>query len=95
MKKITLQELRDFVVGQPDDAPVELYDGTGNNGPGCVLVQYARSKGIDFVGCGFNNIKLKNLTDIETDFVLDLFVSMSVAEEEAIKTFGELKEKLI
>lgn len=43
---VTLQELADFLLALPDDAPINMYSGEYNDPySGCLMTQYGKAKG--------------------------------------------------
>lgn len=92
----TLQEMKDFIMAQPDEKFVNLYDGSAS-GVGCILVHYCKEKGIDFTFCVFNYAKLGNTRVLEIadeKSLLDLW-DMKYDQECAITNYGELKLQLL
>lgn len=49
---VTKQDMVDFINSQPDDKEVNFLENTYSDQCGCVMVHYAKSKGIDFDECG-------------------------------------------
>ena len=46
---VTLQELADFLLALPDDAPINMYKGDSDaHCGGCLMTQYGKSKGWKF-----------------------------------------------
>lgn len=54
MIKVTEKEMIDFIMAQPRDRPLNMYDNYANDKCGCVMVHYGQEKGFDFHGCGCN-----------------------------------------
>jgi hypothetical protein len=47
MKLISLNDLREFLLSLPDDAPINMSHGV-NDDCGCLMTQYGRSIGLEF-----------------------------------------------
>jgi hypothetical protein len=43
--KVTLQELKEFLLSLPDDTPIDMANPFYNKGCGCLMTQYGKSKG--------------------------------------------------
>lgn len=54
MIEVTEKEMIDFIMAQPRDRPLNMYDNYANDKCGCVMVHYGQEKGFDFHGCGCN-----------------------------------------
>ena len=55
---IPIEEIRQFILNQPDEKMVDLMEGTPNETYGCILTHYCQEKKIDFDYCGFCYISL-------------------------------------
>ena len=62
MKTVTVQQIKDYVLAQPDDKPVDNYQGRSCEKFGCVMVQYGKEiLNLKDFGCGHYNWEyLKN-----------------------------------
>jgi hypothetical protein len=92
MKTYTKEELIDWVMKQPDERPVYMGDGN-NDGCGCVMTQFLRSKRIkfDFVySYGYFQLGLKNkgMIDLGGRRIFEIFV---YGNEPICRNFGDLK----
>lgn len=50
---VTKQQMIDYCFAQPDDRIVNFGENYNNTHCGCVMVQYGKTNGLDFAGCGF------------------------------------------
>lgn len=48
MKKISLLELREFLLTLPDDHPIDMVNGMRGERPSCLMTQYGESIGLEF-----------------------------------------------
>lgn len=49
------EEFVEWILSQPDDRRVNMYEINYNDPYGCVMVQYGKDKGIDFDSVGLRN----------------------------------------
>lgn len=108
MNEILLSEVRQFIRDQPDDREVHLYEGKPEDKTGCVLAQFMKSKGMEFVYCGFGMVQVKSgrskviindLTD-NSGSIINLFRSEFAdtpppCKLNVLTTYGALKAQLV
>lgn len=101
MKKFKFQEVINFIKETPDDTPIDFGNSTNDENCGCLIVQFGRSKGLDFSSCnykgdnfytgsgyGFYGFPVAIIEDFPHKNVVDYFNGDHAA------TFGEVKEYL-
>lgn len=93
-KKISLEEMRDYILAQPDDRPVDmLMNNNRKDQCGCVMIEYARDHDIPCSSVGTRTFfRIGAESDAELDFQMrDLIEGAFNARP---KNFGELKQLL-
>ena len=95
MIKVTEKEMIDFIMAQPRDRPLNMYDNYTDDKCGCVMVHYGQAKGFEFDGCGYNEWEKEYEDDnpivvakLANDRLYYDFVKNST------KTYGEAQDKL-
>lgn len=94
---LKLETLYNFIQAQPDERPVDIYEGMASDPVGCVLIHYGKDNNIPITYAGFGfyytNEKEHN---VEGSGVLDLIDSDKCWKTNPdIKTYGELKKVLL
>lgn len=97
MQIVTAQEIKDYVLAQSDDKPVDNNQNSsfGESGCGCIMVQYGRERlGLENFGCGFSSWEngTTKLYRIENNEHIDYIFGLGLGQFLGIKTFGELKQ---
>jgi hypothetical protein len=98
MKTFTFSEFKDWILGQPDDAPINMRNSINTpENCGCLLIQFGRTKGLSFHGCGFNILNDSNHRTVaeiggENDCECVSLISRALKHE--VKTFKEVKRLL-
>jgi hypothetical protein len=102
--QVTCQEIADFLLSLPDDTPVTNISGDNSREVGCIMTQFARSKGWKFEHSysvfGKWEDKDGNVVAVISDFishvtVLDaLFQSNEYSSKFVYGTAGHLKARL-
>lgn len=52
MKSFTLDDLREFVLSQPDERKVDMAAHSSGHHTGCLMVHFGKSRGFDGFYCG-------------------------------------------
>ena len=97
---VTVKQLHDYVLAQPDDKPVRNGENDANDECGCVMVQYANDvlKLPKNYACGFNNWNNKGenieFARIQGGTRIHRIFSLTFTQFCDIKTFGELKDAI-
>jgi hypothetical protein len=97
---VTAQQIKDYVLGQPDDKPVNNENNYSNSNCGCVMIQYGKEKlGLNDFSCGFSVWEILDddeynpIFELEDGLIIsDIFKISSWTNFTNIKTFGELKK---
>lgn len=99
----TFKELKDFVLSQPDEQPIDMADNIGNSGEkcGCILVQYGRTKKPNSTvrACSVTHIFFSDENKImpleeDTLKVFD-FIASCISNDELVKNFKIAKEMIL
>ena len=97
MQYITMKEMREYILSQPDEKPVNMkvnHSPVGSEQCGCLMVQYAHEVlKLDDVNCGMNSIHNRRGKQAHVDFNMGRLIDMGFTNHS--KTFGELKKYLI
>ena len=92
VKIVTAQEIRDYVLAQPDDRPIDNYNPNSEDGCGCVMVNYGRDiLKLKKFGCGFQSWTGEKRITLEIG-IDEIFEAMGWNGFCEAKTFGELKK---
>lgn len=100
MKKITEQQIIDYINSQPADKKVDMYEPTSSQECGCVMVHYAKDKIKEFadrpITCGFSNFTSVTKKGIKSNRYLERSISAIIPWDEwnIIKTYGDIQEIL-
>lgn len=100
VKIVTAQEIRDYVLSQPDDKPLDNTNNYSNSYCGCIMIQYGKEKlGLIDFSCGFSvweileDDEYNPLFELEDELIIsDVFKLSPWKDFTNIKTFGELKQ---
>jgi hypothetical protein len=88
---VTVQEIKDYVLSQPDDRPLDNLGSFSTDGCGCVMVQYGRDVlGLTDFHCSFN--KWAGFAEIENGTNIYNAFGLKHSHFLGIKTFGQLKK---
>lgn len=93
--KVTEKQMRDFILAQPDDRPINMQENKSNAPCGCIMIQYGREHGFGN-GCDVGMLcwippigtVRASMTFSMRDLIDNDFSNQS-------KTFGELKKCLL
>ena len=97
MQYITMKEMREYILSQPDEKPINMkvnHTPVGDEQCGCLMVQYAHEVlKMNDVNCGWCSINNHSGKQAHTDFTMGRLIDGGFANHS--KTFGELKKCLI
>ena len=96
----TFEELKQFVLSQPDEQPIDMVDNIGNNREkcGCILVQYGRMKNPRSTvrACSVTHIFFKDESKImpleEDHGRIFNFIASCIVNDVPVKNFKIAKE---
>jgi len=91
MTTIPFQELVDFIQSQPDDKEINMKQNMGCEDCGCILVQFARSKELPHISCGWTILAHQTQID-DTDNRCSNFIKAAFRAK--LTTFRQAKELL-
>lgn len=99
MKKITKQEVIDFIKSQPNDREVNMQGSNSDHECGCVMVHYGKDVlNMGNVSCGyydfisFSEDGSGHSVDATLEESIDSIVGDSVWRQKGEITYGEVKE---
>jgi len=98
----TFEELKQFVLSQPDEQPIDMADNIGNNREkcGCILVQFGRTKRpfSHIRGCSVTHICFSSdeqIYPLEKDAKRVFnFIGSCIGNDEPVKNFKIAKEMI-
>jgi hypothetical protein len=96
--EVTLNEIREFILSQDDDRPVDTMQPGYFCAIGDVMVQFGKDRRFDFNYCGISkwNLLLRDETvvvaEIKDGDIFDLFRNRQMIN---VHTYKQLKEQLI